>query len=94
MTIFHLNLNDNKKIIAIIIIRRNHVECCDYSPTPDDGMFRQLALVYAQNHPEMKTGHNCDEDFPNGITNGAHWYEVSSFIDSSCHSHHVDYNGN
>lgn len=43
-------------------------------------MFRQLALVYAQNHPEMKTGHTCGEDFPNGITNGAHWYEVGSVI--------------
>lgn len=37
------------------------------SPTPDDVMFRQLALTYASNHPTMRTGHNCDETFPSGI---------------------------
>lgn len=40
-------------------------------------MFRYLASTYAQNHPEMKTGHNCEEVFPDGITNGAHWYELN-----------------
>lgn len=62
----------------IYIIHRNHNECCTDSPTPDDAMFRQLALTYARNHPTMKFGHNCQEEFPDGITNGAHWYEVRS----------------
>lgn len=69
---------------------RNHVECCKDSPTPDDAMFRQLALVYAQNHPAMKTGRNCEEVFPNGITNGANWYELNggmqdfNYITTNC----------
>lgn len=52
-----------------------------YSKSPDDVLFRHLALTYAQNHPVMKTSTaHCpkypDEKFPNGITNGAHWYNV------------------
>ncbi|CAL9683911.1 unnamed protein product [Knipowitschia caucasica] len=52
-----------------------------YSAAADDGLFRYLALVYASNHPVMKTGHpNCPdatyETFKDGITNGAHWYDV------------------
>ncbi|XP_068602009.1 carboxypeptidase D [Brachionichthys hirsutus] len=52
-----------------------------YSQSPDDSLFRYLALVYSQNHPLMKTGlPNCpdmaDETFKDGITNGALWYDV------------------
>ncbi|XP_026780023.3 carboxypeptidase D [Pangasianodon hypophthalmus] len=52
-----------------------------YSSSPDDALFRYLALVYAKNHPIMKTGKpNCDgeldETFKDGITNGALWYDV------------------
>lgn len=53
-------------------------------------MFRHLALVYAQNHPTMRTGNNCNEQFDNGITNGAHWYELSggmqdfNYVNSNC----------
>lgn len=53
-------------------------------------MFRHLAMVYAQNHPAMRTGHNCDEVFPDGITNGAHWYELNggmqdfNYVNSNC----------
>ncbi|XP_012732805.2 carboxypeptidase D [Fundulus heteroclitus] len=53
-----------------------------YSQSADDGLFRYLALVYAQNHPVMKTGRpNCpdtpSETFDDGITNGARWYDVT-----------------
>ncbi|XP_056297404.1 carboxypeptidase D [Pseudoliparis swirei] len=53
-----------------------------YSQAEDDGLFRYLALVYAQNHPGMKTGEpNCpdapNETFKDGITNGAQWYDVT-----------------
>ncbi|XP_037533714.1 carboxypeptidase D [Nematolebias whitei] len=53
-----------------------------YSQSDDDSLFRHLALVYAQKHPVMKTGQpNCpdspEETFSNGITNGAHWYDVA-----------------
>lgn len=52
-----------------------------YSPAADDALFRYLALVYSSNHPVMKTGiPDCpdspDETFQDGITNGAHWYDV------------------
>lgn len=52
-----------------------------YSRSPDDALFRHLALVYAENNPVMKTGQpkcedNVNESFPDGITNGAKWYDV------------------
>ncbi|XP_017288880.1 carboxypeptidase D [Kryptolebias marmoratus] len=52
-----------------------------YSRSEDDNLFRHLALVYARNHPVMKTGEpKCPDSpgemFPDGITNGAHWYDV------------------
>lgn len=52
-----------------------------YSRTSDDEVFRYLAKAYASNHPIMKTGEpHCpgeeDETFKDGITNGAHWYDV------------------
>lgn len=57
----------------------SHTESGVYSGSPDDAVFKQLALVYAQHHPVMKTGKpNCGlgETFKNGITNGAFWYDV------------------
>uniref|UniRef100_A0A8W4F8Q6 Carboxypeptidase D n=1 Tax=Sus scrofa TaxID=9823 RepID=A0A8W4F8Q6_PIG len=52
-----------------------------YSKTSDDEVFKYLAKAYASNHPIMKTGApHCpgdeDETFKDGITNGAHWYDV------------------
>uniref|UniRef100_A0A2K6ULW3 Carboxypeptidase D n=1 Tax=Saimiri boliviensis boliviensis TaxID=39432 RepID=A0A2K6ULW3_SAIBB len=52
-----------------------------YSKTSDDEVFKYLAKAYASNHPVMKTGEpHCpgdeDESFKDGITNGAHWYDV------------------
>ena len=62
-----------------------------YSAAPDDKLFRALATIYASNHATMKTGTVCSGDnFPNGITNGAHWYDVPggmedfNYIHSSC----------
>ena len=54
-----------------------HEESGHGSPSPDDALFRKLALIYAQNHPTMRTGHVClDDNFEKGITNGAHWFDV------------------
>ncbi|XP_070684759.1 carboxypeptidase D [Pempheris klunzingeri] len=59
----------------------SHQQQGHYSQSEDDDLFRFLALVYSQNHPLMKTGQpNCpdtpEETFKDGITNGAHWYDV------------------
>uniref|UniRef100_A0A8C8SCC2 Carboxypeptidase D n=1 Tax=Pelusios castaneus TaxID=367368 RepID=A0A8C8SCC2_9SAUR len=52
-----------------------------YSKSADDEVFKYLAKAYASNHLIMKTGTpNCPgeqyETFKDGITNGAHWYDV------------------
>ncbi|XP_056138809.1 carboxypeptidase D [Lampris incognitus] len=58
-----------------------HQQRGQYSQSSDDGVFRYLARVYAENHPVMRTGEpNCpstpEEKFKDGITNGAQWYDV------------------
>lgn len=45
--------------------------------SPDDAVFRALALVYSNAHTKMHLGDPCPENFPDGITNGAAWYSVS-----------------
>ncbi|KAJ8930584.1 hypothetical protein NQ314_016596 [Rhamnusium bicolor] len=51
--------------------------CCKESRSPDNNIFKELALTYAQSHPLMKKGDACKNDnFKQGITNGAYWYEV------------------
>lgn len=59
----------------------SHQQEGHYSQSEDDSLFRYLALVYSSNHPVMKTGQpNCpeamEENFKDGITNGAKWYDV------------------
>jgi predicted deacylase len=44
-----------------------------YAETPDDGVFRRLALSYSTKNAEMF----ASSIFENGITNGADWYETS-----------------
>lgn len=56
---------------------RSHNECCVESLTPDDKVFKQLALTYSDNHPIMRRGKSCNDSFSRGITNGANWYELS-----------------
>ena len=51
-----------------------------YQRSPDDDIFRQLALSYSNAHPTMHLGRPCPQDtsgFTQGITNGAAWYSVS-----------------
>eukprot|EP01094_Clydonella_sp_ATCC50884_P016734 TRINITY_DN2799_c0_g1_i1.p1 TRINITY_DN2799_c0_g1~~TRINITY_DN2799_c0_g1_i1.p1 ORF type:complete len:473 (+),score=115.28 TRINITY_DN2799_c0_g1_i1:26-1444(+) len=43
-----------------------------YSACPDDDVFKQLALAYANGNPTMKRS----REFPGGITNGAMWYTL------------------
>ncbi|CAF1485827.1 unnamed protein product [Adineta ricciae] len=49
-----------------------------YSGSPDDYLFRQLAEAYSYAHKQMSSpGQRCDnEHFKDGITNGAAWYPV------------------
>ncbi|XP_044763905.1 carboxypeptidase D [Coccinella septempunctata] len=51
------------------------------NPTPDDAVFKHLALTYSNAHRTMHDGKPCPmfpkEKFVNGITNGAEWYVVT-----------------
>ncbi|XP_053693015.1 carboxypeptidase D [Sabethes cyaneus] len=68
----------------------NHHDCCEDSPTPDNHFFKYAALMYAENHPVMKHGQDCNETFQHGITNGAYWYELNggmqdfNYVFSNC----------
>lgn len=64
-----------------------------YSRSPDDDIFRQLALAYSNAHATMHEGKACPGDssgFPGGITNGAAWYNVKggmqdyNYFQSNC----------
>ncbi|KAK6192240.1 hypothetical protein SNE40_003744 [Patella caerulea] len=70
---------------------KNHAETDFYSGAPDDKVFRLLAHTYAQNHLTMSNGNLCEGDnFKDGITNGAHWYDVPggmedyNYLHSNC----------
>ena len=46
--------------------------------TPDDNTFVAISKLYANHHTNMHQGKDLcyDDDFPEGITNGAKWYIV------------------
>ena len=50
-----------------------------YSASPDDEIFKHVSRIYSQKHSFMHKGKGlCGyDDFPGGITNGAHWYETA-----------------
>ncbi|CAG9836901.1 unnamed protein product [Diabrotica balteata] len=50
------------------------------SLTPDDDVFKHLAISYATNHGKMSRGVSCKTSrtaFRRGITNGAEWYPLT-----------------
>lgn len=50
------------------------------SLTPDDDVFKHLALTYSSNHAKMSRGVACRSSAPGfsrGITNGAQWYPLT-----------------
>nr|CAH7766944.1 unnamed protein product [Callosobruchus chinensis] len=50
------------------------------SLTPDDDVFKHLALTYSTNHVKMSRGVSCKTSqtaFRRGITNGAEWYPLT-----------------
>ena len=64
-------------ILSAFLIFRQHAECCRYSAAPDDNLLKHLAFIYSSKHSYMINGNNCVSDnFKNGITNGADWYDV------------------
>lgn len=69
----------------------SHVKYNVDSAAPDNKMFKFLATLYSNNHKTMHKGNLCPpKTFPGGITNGAHWYDVSggmedfNYLHSNC----------
>lgn len=69
----------------------------EYSKSPDDDVFKELAKTYSMSHPTMHLKNPpwpCPEvppdHFEDGVTNGAAWYSVSggmqdyNYIHSNC----------
>jgi len=51
-----------------------------YHASPDDDVFRHLAMMYSYAHSTMSSGRVCsaaDQYFPGGIVNGAQWYAIT-----------------
>eukprot|EP00795_Rhopilema_esculentum_P016033 gene16033-7377_t len=71
----------------------DNVELKDkYSRSPDDDIFRHLALAYSTNHATMWKGRpmcrdSLDETFVGGITNGAQWYSVAGGMQDFNYAH-------
>ncbi len=64
------------------------------SPSPDDAVFRNLALAYSMAHSRMHLGRPCPretESFPRGITNGAQWYTLSGGMQDWNYVHTNDF---
>ena len=69
----------------------------EYTASPDDDVFKKLALTYAFAHPTMHLDNppwECKsvppDHFVNGVTNGANWYNVAggmqdyNYVHSDC----------
>ena len=49
----------------------------DEDRSPDDSLFRQLAMVYSLKHPVIRTECACASDhFHYGVTRGSDWYSL------------------
>ncbi|XP_062872508.1 carboxypeptidase D [Trichomycterus rosablanca] len=68
-----------------------------YSASPDDPVFKMIALAYSKENSRMRSGHPCvdlkqypGEYFKDGITNGAAWYNVAggmqdwNYLNTNC----------
>ena len=65
-----------------------------YSPSPDDAVFKSLALAYSRAHKKMHLGQPCPgerEMFRDGITNGAQWYTLNGGMQDWNYLHTNDF---
>lgn len=68
----------NELILISILVFQSYASTP--SITPDDDVFKHLALTYSNNHAKMHRGTACRSgtpNFPRGITNGAAWYPLT-----------------
>lgn len=70
----------------------------EYSASPDDDVFQDLAKTYSETHPTMHLKNppwDCPEvppdHFDDGITNGAKWYSVSGGMQDYNYVHSNDF---
>ncbi|XP_068114833.1 carboxypeptidase N catalytic chain [Hyperolius riggenbachi] len=56
---------------------RGYRRTSSYSATPDDKLFKTLAMSYSYAHSWMHEGFHCGDYFPHGVTNGASWYSLT-----------------
>ncbi|TRY63066.1 hypothetical protein TCAL_03885 [Tigriopus californicus] len=64
------------------------------TPSPDNELFKELALAYSQAHTTMHLKRSCpysNEVFPKGITNGAHWYVLNGGMQDWNYLHTNDF---
>lgn len=83
----------NGALVANYPYDNTESQLSEYSRSPDDDIFRQLAKAYSFAHPTMHLGNPCpasDEMFQDGITNGADWYSINggmqdyNYLNSNC----------
>jgi carboxypeptidase D len=70
---------------------RQHQPSGLYSASPDDTFFRHAAAVYASNHRTMARVRHCGDNFKDGITNGAQWYDVPGGMQDFNYLHSNDF---
>lgn len=64
------------------------------SPSPDDALFKSLAMTYSRAHKKMHLGSPCPmlgESFRDGITNGAQWYVLNGGMQDWNYLHTNDF---
>ncbi|CAG0916018.1 unnamed protein product [Notodromas monacha] len=80
--VLSLNMHGGSRVVSYPYDDSSqHVPQGHYSASPDDAYFQRISKIYASSHPLIRTGKpEClgseKETFPDGITNGAHWYDV------------------
>nr|XP_054774143.1 carboxypeptidase D-like [Lytechinus pictus] len=69
-------------VVANYPFDASHNGKAEYEATPDDSIFKQVALAYARENPVMSDPNRAscdmgDDHFEDGVTNGADWYPLN-----------------